>query len=362
MKKATTTDVAKLAGVSQATVSLILNGSEKISFSQETRNRVFAAAEELGYKLPERKKRKKVNARMILVFTPTLTNPYYSELVQHVEEYADPMGYHVIVCNTFRKQDLEKYYLDTMVNEQVAGIIYSFLPSFPELIEKISAATPTVIIGEKQQELGICSIELNNIHAGAMLAEHLYQLGHRKIAFFSTPLNKFTMARSQRLEGIRRQLESHGITDGLEIIVAEHQEEDHHSPNSTPYEYSVGRELTQRFLNENRSATAIIAVNDMTALGVLAELQSHGYRVPKDYSVCGFDNIFSSGVTNPRLTTLDHYLQARCQAAADILVEQSSTAHSRSGLMAQAPMLSKIEYSLQLVVRESTGPCPKKAE
>ena len=107
MKKATSQDVARLAGVSQATVSLILNNSDKITFSSETKERVFAAAQELNYELPRRKKQpNKKNNRMLLVLTPTLTNPYYSELIQAVEDYADSLGYRVIVCNTFRKSDL----------------------------------------------------------------------------------------------------------------------------------------------------------------------------------------------------------------------------------------------------------------
>lgn len=352
MKRPTSNDVAKLAGVSQATVSLILNGNEKITFSQDTKDRVIAAAEELGYKLPARKKRDRNSTRMILVFTPTLTNHYYSELVQYVEEYSEQLGYHVIVCNTFRKPELEKYYLDTLVTGSVAGIIYSFLPSFPALIDQIATTVPAVVIGEKQEELGLCSISLNNISAGAMLAEHLYQLGHRKIAFFSTPLNRFTMARSQRLEGVRRQMEAHGIADGLEVIVTERQEEDTGHLNGMPYEYTMGRQLTARYLSGKHRATALIGVNDMTALGIMAELQHQGYHVPRDFSVCGFDNIFSAGLTTPALTTIEHHLKARCEAATDMLIERESPANM--------PMVNKIEYTPQLMIRGSTG--PKKAE
>lgn len=349
MKKPTSNDVAKLAGVSQATVSLILNGNEKITFSQETKDRVAAAAEQLGYKLPVRKKRNHSQSRMILVFTPTLTNHYYSELVQYVEEYADQHGYHVIVCNTFRKPELEKHYLDTLVNDNVTGIIYTFLPSFPALIDQIAVTVPAVVIGEKQEELRLCSISLNNISAGAMLAEHLYQLGHRKIAFFSTPLDRFTMARSQRLEGVRRQMEAHGIADGLEIIVAQRQEEDSGHLNGQPYEYVMGRQLTAQYLAGKGKATAMIGVNDMTALGIMSELQSQGYQIPKDFSVCGFDNIFSSGLTTPALTTIEHHLRARCQAATDMLIERDAPKPK--------PMVNKIEYTPQLMARGSTGPC-----
>ena len=357
MKKPTSSDVAKLAGVSQAAVSLILNGSEKITFSQETKDRVFEAARQLDYKLPIRKKGKHT-PRIILVFTPTLTNTYYSELVQHVQEYAETCGYHVNVCNTFRNPKLERYYLDTRVTADVAGIIYSFLPTFPKLVEQLELKIPAVIIGEKQEELGLCSVGLNNAYAGAMLAEHLYQLGHRHIAFLSTPLDQFTMARSQRLEGVRRQLEQYGIGKNLEIIVADHRERDSDVQEGMPYEFAVGRHLTGRFLRGDYKATAIIGVNDMTALGIMAELADSGYRIPRDFSVCGFDNIFSANLTTPGLTTIDHHLRARCHAAADMLINPKSLTRMMPG-MSDVPQVNKIEYTPRLVVRQSTGPCQK---
>ena len=107
MKKATSQDVAELAGVSQATVSLILNNSDKITFSNETKERVLAAAQKLNYRLPQRKKqREKKASNMLLVLTPTLTNQYYAELIQAIEDYADTLDYRVIVCNTFRNPDM----------------------------------------------------------------------------------------------------------------------------------------------------------------------------------------------------------------------------------------------------------------
>ncbi len=354
MKKSTSQDVAKLAGVSQAAVSLILNNSDKIAFSNETKERVFAAAQQLNYRVPEKKKpRKKSSTRMLLVLTPTLTNQYYAELIQVIEDYADTLDYRVIVCNTFRKPDLEKFYLDTFLSSQVEGIIYTFLPSFPRFIEQIMNSIPTVIIGEKQNDLSICSIELSNMNAGAMLAEHLYQLGHRKCAFVSTPLNQLTLAREQRLEGIRRQFESHGIKDGVDVLMAEGLLESDSQDDGMPYEYSVGRQVTANFMKRKGAATALVGVNDMTALGILNELTSGGYRVPVDFSVCGFDNIFSSSITTPGLTTIEHHLRARCKAAVDMVIDLG---HKGNVSSIPAPMVNKIEYTPQLVVRGSTGP------
>ena len=356
MKKPTSSDVAKLAGVSQTAVSLILNDNDKITFSKETKERVLEAARQLGYTLPARRKKEKTNsAQVILVFTPTLANPYYTDLTQYVEEFVGPMGYYVHVCNTFRNPELERYCLETLVTPHVVGIIYSFLPSFPKLLEQIMQTVPIVIIGEKQEGLALCSVGLNNVNAGAMIASHLYELGHRKIAFLSTPLNRFTMARSQRLEGVRQQMEHYGIGDGLEIIISDRRELDFDSQGDMPYEYGLGRHLTAQFLKNNRGATALIGVNDMMALGIMSELTAAGHRVPQDYSVCGFDNIFTSRIINPGLTTIDHHLRARCHAAADMLISRPPTPRGIQGFN-DVRMVDKIEYTPCLITRQSSGP------
>lgn len=358
MKKVTSSDVARVAGVSQAAVSLILNGNEKISFSQETKDRVHAVARELGYSLPQRKKRDKTIPSMLLVFTPTMENPYYPELVQHIEEYAHSRGCYVMLCNTFRSVEMERYYLEHQVNERVAGIIYSFLPSIPELVEQISATIPTVILGEKQEHLAICSVCLNNIDAGALLTEHLHQLGHRHIAFFTTPLNRFTMARSQRLEGIRRQMTLHGIEENLELLISDLQEQDLRN-SSGSYEFSIGQALAKQFLAGSYKATALIAVNDMTALGIMTTLSEAGIRVPEDLSVCSFDNIFPARICSPGLTTIEHHLRLLCHAAVDMLVNQDSPSRIIPGDETQHMLVKKVEYSPRLIIRGSTGPVKK---
>ena len=197
---------------------------------------------------------------------------------------------------------------------------------------------------------------LYGISAGAMMATHLYELGHRKIAFLSTPLNKLTRARSQRLEGVRQRMAAYGLEDNLEIFISSQQELDFDALGDTPYEYALGRHMAADFLKSNRGATALIGVNDMTALGIMAELTAAGYRVPQDFSVCGFDNIFSSRLSAPGLTTVDHRLRARCHAAADMLLNGMPAARRNPGVH-DMRMLDRIEYTSYLVVRESTGPC-----
>lgn len=352
-KKVTSGDVAARAGVSQSAVSLILNGSSKVVFNEETKERVIAAAAELGYQTPKRKRRRAAEkGGLLLLFTPTLVNPFYAEIVQTTETYAEACGYRVLVCNTLRKPELERYYLDMFLTSRIDGIIYTFLPSFPERIEALCGSVPVVLIGEKRSDASICSIELSNERAGAILADHLYQLGHRAFAFVSTPFNQLTLARQQRLEGIRQFARQHALPAScLTILVSDSQTETDSPHGDIPYEYAIGRSLIGRALDNGLDATAIIGVNDMTASGVISELKARGFAVPEDFSVCGFDNIFPSLISHPPLTTIDHYLEVRCKAAVDMILSQK-----RDMLETPVqPIINKVEYSPRLIVRESTG-------
>ncbi|MBR6185562.1 MAG: LacI family DNA-binding transcriptional regulator [Clostridia bacterium] len=355
MKKATSLDVARLAGVSQTTVSLVLSGSMKISVSEETRERVAQAARELDYQLPARTKARARQAekRMLLLLVPTLTNQYYTDLARMVEDYAEKNNFQVVICNTYRRTEMEKQYLETFADSLAGGIIYTFLPSFPTQAELLSRRVPTVIIGEKESSLRVCSIELNNEVAGTLIAEHLYLMGHRKMVFISTPFNHLTLARGQRLNGIRRQLAQYGLENSLEVIAAEGPGEADQK-DDMPYEYSVGRKLTGELMDRGTDATALIGVNDMTAFGILDELRARGLRVPQDYSVCGFDNVFSARLSSLGLTTIDHQMRLRCQEAVNMILAQWNGS--------SAPLLHKIEYAPLLVARSSTGPArPGKA-
>ena len=301
-KKVTSSDVAKLAGVSQPSVSLILNDSGKVSFSNETKERVFAAAQ-------------------VLVLTPTLSNPYYCELSQSIESYAASRDYHAIICNTFRRPSLEKYYLDAFAGGKVGGIIYTFLPSFPRVVEQLAKETPVILIGEKKNDLTICSIELSNHTAGALLAEHLYLLDHRDVTFISTPTNQTTLAREQRLEGMREFFARQGLDHCVHVIEADCDTEDDFVSGGTSYEYRVAQALTEQFLQSGSESTALIGANDMIAVGICETLKRAGFRVPEDYSVVAIDGIDISAYAVPTLTTLAQPQEEMGQRSVQILLD-----------------------------------------
>ena len=357
MKKPTSNDVAARAGVSQSTVSLILNGSNKVFFSNETKERVIAAAQELGYQLPKhRNKKSRRSTHLILVLTPTLANPYYPELIQAIEGYAHSRDYRVVVCNTFRQPELEKHYLDIFSTSKVDGVIYTFLPSYPRIVEQMAAAIPILLIGEKRNDLSICSIELSNHTAGMLLAEHLYQLQHRHITFVSTPMNQMTLAREQRLDGLRAYFAQQGLSDCVDMIEPDTSVEADVGPGSVPYEYHIARQLTRRLLRQNTPSTALIGANDMIAIGICDELHANGLRIPDDFSVCGFDNNFASTIVTPALTTIDHHLRMRSKSAIDMIIDHSGAESAGEPV----GLVNKIEYAPNLIVRSSTGPSRNK--
>ena len=150
MKKATSQDVARLAGVSQATVSLILNNSDKITFSSETKEKVFAAAQELGYELPRRKKQpSRKSSRMLLVLTPTLTNPYYSELIQAVEDY---LGDDLSMAKSFKVESkrADKRFPMTSIqlSQEIGGRIAE---AFPQVAVDVHNPDYTVYVEVREQ-------------------------------------------------------------------------------------------------------------------------------------------------------------------------------------------------------------------
>ena len=357
MKKPTTKDVADLAGVSQATVSMILNNKKNVSFADETIGKVLRAAQQLNYTVPSQPKISSMPPKkLIALFTATMSNPYYPMLNQVIEETAIPRGYNIIVCNIHRSAELEKYYLEFVTENEIAGIVYTFTPSFPGELKRIAESSPVVVIGEKDDQLDIDTIGLNSYTSGQLVTEHLLGLGHKHIAFISSPMeNNMTLTRRQRYQGILDKLKEHGLENNFIMKSLANETE---LPNSI-YEVQAGYNLTVQLLDDAAEVTAIIGVNDMTACGIMTALRDKGYEIPKQISVCGFDNIFVSSIAHPKLTTIDHCIPHRAKTAIDILIEKIEQLHAPVSL---APMNNpdtyKIEYTPQLLMRESTGPCP----
>lgn len=354
-KKATSMDVAARAGVSQATVSMVLNRKYNVSFSKETVEKVEQAARELGYALPGKKNRKEnKKEKLIVVFCPTLTSPYYVLLLQGIETVANEQGYGVFICNTQREPQLEEKYLRMMTSVRPRGIIYTCNPSpdLKEQVEEMAKEIPLVIISNKEKTVTVDAINQDNTVVGRLMARHLLDLGHRDVAFITPPLTKRQWQRSKRIDGFVKEFERDGLADHV-IIKAADSSMERKNPRMDS-EYSMGYQLTKELLEEGRSFTAIAGQNDMMAIGAIDALGEARLHVPKDVSVIGCDNIFYSSIRRISLTTIDHFVALKGRDACDIIIRKIDTM-DRFYMDMQPTSLYNIEYTPKVIVRRTTG-------
>lgn len=244
-KKVTSSQVAEKAGVSQATVSMILNRRNNVSFSAETVEKVECAARELGYELPKRRKQKESRKeKLIVVFCPTLTSPYYVLLLQGIEAVANEKGYGVFICNTQRDARLEEKYLRMIRTIHPQGIIYTCNPhpDFQKKVEETAREIPLVIISNKEKTTTVDAINQDNTMVGRLMARHLLDLGHRDVAFITPPLTRRQWQRSRRIDGFVKEFEKEGLK-GHVLIKAADESMDRRLPRMDS-EYSMGYQLT----------------------------------------------------------------------------------------------------------------------
>lgn len=354
-KKVTSSQVAEKAGVSQATVSMILNRRNNVSFSAETVEKVERAARELGYELSKRRKQKENRKeKLIVVFCPTLTSPYYVLLLQGIEAVANEKGYGVFICNTQRDAGLEEKYLRMIRNIRPQGIIYTCNPhpDFQKKVEETAREIPLVIISNKEKTTTVDAINQDNTMVGRLMARHLLDLGHRDVAFITPPLTRRQWQRSRRIDGFVKEFERDGL-EGHVLIKAADESIDRRIPRMDS-EYSMGYQLTMELLKEGRRFTAIAGQNDMMAFGAIDALEKSKIRVPRDVSVIGCDNIFYSGIRRLSLTTIDHFVALKGRDACDIIIRKIDM-NDQFYTGPQPTSLYNIEYTPKLIARKTTA-------
>ena len=354
-KKVTSSDVAKTAGVSQATVSMVLNRKYNVSFSKETIQKVEQAAEEMGYEIPKRKKRKESRKeKLIVVFCPNLTNPYYVMLLQGIETRAKEQGFGLFICNTQRELKMEERYLKMMWELKPLGIIYTCNPSrcFMELVEELAEHIPIVVVNNQNERLNVDAVALDNSKLGRLMARHLLELGHRKVAYIAPPLTTRQKQRSKRVEGFLKEFESSGLKQNV-IIKAADEKIDMSVPNIDS-EYKIGYDLTKELLREQNDVTAIVGLNDMIAFGIMDALQSEKYKVPGDISVMGCDNTLFARMHKVSLTTIEHFVVFKGRDACDIIMKKIASQNSKVSEF-QPISTYHVEYEPKLIVRGTTS-------
>lgn len=286
-------EIAKLAGVSKATVSRVLNDSE-CGVGEQTRVRVKKIAEELGYSVEQTEKKKNVSfTRYIALILPDITNPFFADLAKSVENSLRRKGYSLVLANTDFSEDNEAAQIRELMVKRLEGIL--LVPSGIRAREEHDLPRryqiPMVLMDRKLEGISdIPGVYSNNEYASVISCEHLIRKGARDIVFISGPLNVSTSI--ERFEGYKAVLAQHSIPFRPEMC--------RHGSYTVESVYNAVLELERSGI----SYSAILAANDLMALGALKAVREFGYRVPEDVQIIGFDNIEFSQYCEPSLSTM----------------------------------------------------------
>ena len=299
-------DVARLAGVSTATVSRALNGTGQIAAS--TRTTIEAAVEQLGYR-PNTIARSLVtkSTQTIALLLPDITNPFYAALVSGIQETALSHGHTMLLCTTESDAEREEHYLRVLRAKQVDGALVDGLVLPPDRIARfVEEGFPIVCLDRDIDSRSIPLVQVDNRLGGRIATQHLIDLGHRRIAHV-TGAGELGIS-DERLAGYRDALAGARLPVDFQLV-----EEGRFTDDG-------GHDAARRLLGREPGVTAIFAANDLSALGVLNAVAEAGKRVPDDVSVVGFDDLHLSAYTAPPLTTIRQPAVEIARLATEILI------------------------------------------
>lgn len=332
MARITMKDVAEKAGVSKSTVSQYLNGRFEY-MGDETKQRIQAAVEELGYR-PNYVARslKQKRTSMIGVIVANIVHRFSTEVSRAIEDLCHENDIHAIVCNADDNPGKEKKYIEMLRAKQVDGMIIFPTGENEEIYRNmVEEKYPVVFMDRKIEDMSIDTVVVNNTEAACNVVRHLIERGHERVGFVSPPL--LISTRRERLEGYRKALSEQGISI-----------HEHDVKNSEIQE--MQRELRKMF-DQPSPPTALFAANDLVLLEVLRFIKENRMDVPDELALIVFDNIPYAELMSPTLTTVRQPAFEMGKYAAQLLVEKIEKTR-------KAEPTAHV-FDAELIIRESSG-------
>lgn len=330
-------DIAARAGVSIMTVSKVLRDAPDISVATKARIRQMAA--EMGY-VPDTMAQglRTRTTKLFGLLISSIANPIFARVVMAIEERAHELGYEVILTHSLNLPEREESSIRKLLARRIDGLfvspVYRMAPTAPVYEELQRCGTPTVLLGHRAP---FCSqfvaVETEDLLGSYAATQHLLGLGHRRIAFLTGP--PATPWAEERSEGYRRALRETGVeVDDRLIFAAGSTIED-------------GEKAVLQMLDESAKVTAIVAVNDLVAVGAMNVLHNQGVKIPQDLSVVGFGNVLLSEHCRTPLTTV-RQPKFRLGVAAMEAMQK----------MLQGQKAESRRLAGSLMIRASSGPAP----
>lgn len=322
-------EVAKEANVSVATVSRYLNNPEIVA--TKTRARVEASIEKLNY-APSMLGRnlRKLESKLLIVLIPGISNPFYTEIIDGIEDTAIEQGYNILLCQTDSDPEREEAYFNLIKNQLAAGIITMDPTVDREKISHIASQFPLVQCSEYDEAGEISFVSIDNKAAAYEGTKHLIEQGHTKIGMVNSE-DKFLYARERQAGFLQAMSEADIKVEEQWLYTADN------------LEFDSGRYALRTLLEQDDLPTAIFAVSDILAIGLMNEAQQNGLKIPESISVIGFDNVAFAKMFNPRLTTIAQPMYEMGEMAARMLINKINGDKVESAFLDH-----------ELIVREST--------
>jgi LacI family repressor for deo operon, udp, cdd, tsx, nupC, and nupG len=328
-------EVARRAGVSTATVSRVLSRPDVVA--EDTRRKVLQTIERLGFTPNSAAANlRKLRTGKLLVTVPDISNPFFSQILQGIEDAAQRKGYSVLLGDTQHNRKREERYASMLKRKEADGLIFlgHRLPKEAAAFVKASGArcAPVVNGCEFSPGLGVPSVHIDNAKASAEAMEHLYQLGHRRIGVITGPL--VSPLSRDRLRGVKAQAKRRGADGQLLVVQGD-------------FSIVSGVAMAEQLLLKPESPTAIFCFNDGMAIGVIQAGKRLGRRIPQDLSVVGFDDIQFARYTDPPLTTVAQPMREIGEGTVRLLLE-----------IVEGNQIAPVSITLPhtLMVRSSTAP------
>lgn len=321
--------VAEKAGVSVATVSRVLNHAASVS--TKTRLKVENAIKELNYE-PSMLGRNLRNSesRLLLVLLPSISNPFYTEIINGIQNTAIANSYNILLCETDSNPQRENIYFNMIKNKLADGVISMDPTVNMQKLTDLAESHPVILCSEYDEGGSIPYVTIDSELAAYQAVKHLIRLGNKKIALINSD-EKFLYAR-QRRSGYERALKEFNLPIREEWIY-----------HTRDLEFQNGVQAMRMLLDLGEKPTAVFAVSDTLAIGALKGINGSGLHVPNDLAIIGFDNISFSNMTNPTLTTVSQPMYKMGVTAANMLI-----------MSIKGEQVESVVLDHDLIIREST--------
>ncbi|GAA0794878.1 LacI family transcriptional regulator [Clostridium sp. AF19-22AC] len=327
-------DVAEMLGVSKSTVSRAINGNSGVG--DELRKKVLDLVDEIGYKpntIAQSLSRGRVN--IVALILGDIRNPFYADLAFNIQRILNSHGYMVMVFNSEYDVQREIEFLKLTIQFNFAGLI--LITAQTEIVEDMlhSMDVPMVLVNRILPSYTGDSVLTDNFQAGYMAVMHLLELGHKHIGFVRGP--GVSSASSQRFEGYRQALRNFSLPFNEEYVY------------ESDLKMETGITLARNFVKDLKvRPSAMVVVNDMTAIGFIDGCRENGLSIPEDLSIVSFDDIEFSAMKGIELTTISQHVDKMSEHAARLMLKQLEEKDAKPERVILEPTL---------VIRKTTGPC-----